>query len=187
MSCEGFNAFEENYVVLKMFSKRQAMHAEAMRLNDHPGKQLEIKRTLSLLQKVNFHSPQSRWRIAKEMAQSAEFPVLFGSIHGLNRAQHLLSKGITPASIRPCRWRHRLKSQYSLCQQKYAKRSLKTSWNLQFLGIVAIRQTDNTVWQISPVWAGGSRNVTHTYRNKGVHFFANVISKNRLVLTATHL
>ena len=63
----------------------------------------------------------------------------------------------------------------------------KNKANLQFLGVSTVSKTNFNIWQVSPVWAGRQRNITHAYCNKGIHFLADVIFKDWLVLVTADL
>ena len=63
----------------------------------------------------------------------------------------------------------------------------KNKANLQFLGVSTVSKTNFNIWQVSPVWAGRQRNITQAYCNKGIHFLADVIFKDWLVLVAADL
>ena len=63
----------------------------------------------------------------------------------------------------------------------------KNKRNLQFLGVSTVSKTNFNIWQVSPVWAGRQRNITHAYCNKGIHFLADVIFKDWLVLVTADL
>lgn len=63
----------------------------------------------------------------------------------------------------------------------------KNKENLQFLGVSTVSKTNFNIWQVSPIWAGRQRNITHAYCNKGIHFLADVIFKDWLVLVTADL
>ena len=59
--------------------------------------------------------------------------------------------------------------------------------DVQFLGLVAIRQTDLDVWKVTPVGPRSQRNVLHPRVNQRTHLLADVVSQDRLILIPSDL